>query len=78
MCEAPLEMNEGTQSGKSTICLKGSSAVRPTNGLYLFFTACLNINKSIRLFCDAILVCFIIVYNYLGAWGSVVVKAMRY
>jgi hypothetical protein len=28
-------MNEGTRSGKSTICLLGISAERPTNGLYL-------------------------------------------
>jgi hypothetical protein len=29
-------MNEGTRSGKSTICLLGISAERPTNGLYLY------------------------------------------
>jgi hypothetical protein len=29
-------MNEGTHSGKSTICLLGISAERPTNGLYLY------------------------------------------
>jgi hypothetical protein len=33
VCAAPLEMNEGTRSGKSTIRLLGISAVRPTNGL---------------------------------------------
>ena len=43
MCAAPLEMNEGTLSGKKEYNMpQGSSAVRPTNGLYLYilpFTA---------------------------------------
>ena len=33
-------MNEGTHSGKSTICLKAASAVRPTNSLYLYLYLC--------------------------------------
>ena len=35
VCAAPLEMNEGTHSGKSYNMPQGISAVRPTNGLYL-------------------------------------------
>jgi hypothetical protein len=43
-------MNEGTRSGKSTICLLGISAERPTNGLYLYFiTNRQQISRNIRI-----------------------------
>ena len=38
MCAAPLEMNEGTHSGKSTICLKAAVLLDPQTAFTFTFT----------------------------------------
>jgi hypothetical protein len=43
-------MNEGTRLGKSTICLIGISAVRPTNGLFFLGPVYGNGKENWRIF----------------------------